>query len=505
MDRLDLLPRLAPPAGLVGRVGRLDHHPLVAGGQGFGCTAVGLGGSAVTTPGMRNCGGDRARARPSRSPQRPVEQVDRRRRGGSRRTTGAAASGRASSAPKRAIESWNERGRSSSSIISVSPSSTTELDRERPDRRDHLGQAGGDVVEVAGEHRHLVAEAVDLDAGAVELPLHRRRRRARPARPRRRWRWRRASAAPAAAPRGPPPPSEPPPLEQRQPRRSAPAGRRACGPGGPPSPAPRPPWPRRRPSRPRARPGAARRPAAAGGTSPRRRWPDRAGRRGASLRAADRARAGRGHDLVEGAVEVGDGERSARSPAGTSSSATVAQPTPIRPWRASPVSHPTAASTSSGPSRPSSAASASTLAVRAGWRSTVSDVATTSASAVVAGRRRCRSVSRRERSTRRGAGPRRRCVVSSPWPVCTTVSAGSGSSRVRMLSTIVAKSENDRPVAPGPAVEQRVAREEHAARGVVQAAAAGGVARACAAPRGCDRPPRSRWPSASAASGRRSG
>ena len=41
-------------------------------------------------------------------------------------------------------------------------------------------------------------------------------------------------------------------------------------------------------------------------------------------------------------------------------------------------------------------------------------------------------------------------VVSSPCPVRTTVSPGSVSSRVRIDSTIVGWSLNDRPVAPGP-------------------------------------------------------
>ena len=49
----------------------------------------------------------------------------------------------------------------------------------------------------------------------------------------------------------------------------------------------------------------------------------------------------------------------------TSSRNTVAQPTPIRPWRAWPVRNPTAASISSGASRPSSSASAATLVERA--------------------------------------------------------------------------------------------------------------------------------------------
>ena len=46
--------------------------------------------------------------------------------------------------------------------------------RERPDERHDARQPARHVVEVAGEEVHLVAVAVGLDAGAVELPLHRR-------------------------------------------------------------------------------------------------------------------------------------------------------------------------------------------------------------------------------------------------------------------------------------------------------------------------------------------
>ena len=55
------------------------------------------------------------------------------------------------------------------------------------------------------------------------------------------------------------------------------------------------------------------------------------------------------------------------------------------------------------------------------------------------------------------------------------------SRRVRIDSMIVGKSEPERPVAPGPPLEQRVAAE-HVAVGHEQADAAGRVARACAAP-----------------------
>ena len=75
------------------------------------------------------------------------------------------------------------------------------------------GQAVGDVVEVAGEDADLVAVAVDLDAGAVELPLHRRRPAWPPGRRPRRASWPPAWAAPGCSGRSPTPASAaaPPP------------------------------------------------------------------------------------------------------------------------------------------------------------------------------------------------------------------------------------------------------------------------------------------------------
>ena len=45
------------------------------------------------------------------------------------------------------------------------------LQRERPNHGDDLRHAPGHVGQVAREHADLVALAVDLDAGAVELPF----------------------------------------------------------------------------------------------------------------------------------------------------------------------------------------------------------------------------------------------------------------------------------------------------------------------------------------------
>jgi hypothetical protein len=49
------------------------------------------------------------------------------------------------------------------------------LARECPQRGDHLGGAGGDVVQRPGVHGHAVAIAVRLDPDAIQLPLDRRR------------------------------------------------------------------------------------------------------------------------------------------------------------------------------------------------------------------------------------------------------------------------------------------------------------------------------------------
>ncbi len=49
------------------------------------------------------------------------------------------------------------------------------LNRQRVRHLDQLGHTGGDVVETAREDPHILAQHMDLDAGAVELPFDRRR------------------------------------------------------------------------------------------------------------------------------------------------------------------------------------------------------------------------------------------------------------------------------------------------------------------------------------------
>ena len=107
------------------------------------------------------------------------------------------------------------------------------------------------------------------------------------------------------------------------------------------------PGPRRRSSPRPGRPGAAHRPAAGRGTSSPQRSPGPAGRPGARISVADdpgpprAARASRAASTSP-TVRVGSAAGVASTPA------SVRQPTPIRPWRGSPVRMAVATGTSSG-------------------------------------------------------------------------------------------------------------------------------------------------------------
>ena len=72
------------------------------------------------------------------------------------------------------------------------------------------------------------------------------------------------------------------------------------------------------------------------------------------------------------------------------------------------------------------------------------------------------------RPTRRSARASAPIVVGSPWPVWTTVSAGSGQQPVRIESRMVGKSEYDRPGRARAALEQGVAAEDRAQVGRVR-------------------------------------
>ena len=79
-------------------------------------------------------------------------------------------------------------------------------------------------------------------------------------------------------------------------------------------------------------------------------------------------------------------------------------------------------------------------------------------------------------SSARTPGASAPMVVSSPWPVCTTVSPASGSRRSRMRAQDRGPVGERAPGGTGTAVEQRVAGEQHLVAGVVEAAAAWAVA-----------------------------
>ena len=101
--------------------------------------------------------------------------------------------------PNRLIVTWNGCGRPSGA---ERDRLAVEDERARPgrarDRLDDLRDPVGDVGEVAREHADVVAEPVDLDARAVELPLDRRGADPRQSVRRRRRPSARASAGPGA-------------------------------------------------------------------------------------------------------------------------------------------------------------------------------------------------------------------------------------------------------------------------------------------------------------------
>ena len=231
-------------------------------------------------------------------------------------------------------------------------------DRQLAQRRDHLGQPAGDVVQGPGEQADLPLGQVGLDPDPVELPLHRglatgpaadlgqglvdARRAGREHRPHR------AARPPGRrrpAPRSRRPAPRPPPR---------PASRAASSPGGPPPPAPKPPGPRPRSSPPPARPAAARRTAARTGTAARPGWPGRTARRPAPCaRPPNPSRPpprSRRTPRPPRPISVG-------TAAGGNPSRSAAHPTPICRCGSSPDRYATAIGTSSGPAWRSAPAS----------------------------------------------------------------------------------------------------------------------------------------------------
>ena len=145
-------------------------------------------------------GADDARRAPRGARRAGGRAGPRRRRGGRRRTgPPEPAPGVAVLAPERRHRVLERRRACSVSGPSPSPRRRARADRagKRPHEGDDAGQAIGDVVEVARVEAHLVAVAVGLDAGAVELPLHRRLAGARPRASATVGRWPPASAGSA--------------------------------------------------------------------------------------------------------------------------------------------------------------------------------------------------------------------------------------------------------------------------------------------------------------------
>ena len=179
-------------------------------------------------------------------------------------------------------------------------------DGQRQRGRDHLGHAGGDVVQGPGEHAHLGPSPVHLDAGPVQLPLDGRPPPPSPWPPRRWWRSRPASAGGGGRPPGgtgaapgTPPARAAAATGPRAPR-SMKARRTSAGdPGGPGHGLDHHPLQ-----------GALAQLAgeqARPGTAARSRWPGRTARPAAAA-APPATRAGQRADPLEGGVDLGDGQ-----------------------------------------------------------------------------------------------------------------------------------------------------------------------------------------------------
>ncbi len=359
-DRLDLAPRRPAPSRLVRRVERLHHHAFVPGRER-------VGERSPPRRRRRRSAAQGTRQRPTtpsrtalRSSQREVEQVaavdvqaveEERVNRDPMLVDGFAGVGLGAAVPNRLIVSWKRRGRASSVSPIASPSSTNACAGNVRAAADDLGQTVGDVVEVAREHAHVVAGAVHLDARAVELPLDRRGpgcgervgdvlRRSR-----------RASGAPAAALRAV--------LRRARPRRprahvrrSRRGRRRASPPGAP-----------QRPARPRPRAIAS---AITPASAPWRSSPmNRRAMKSASsavARAEELGEHAPGAPPADPAPVVActvliAASRSESVSVGVAAGAavarasrSVAQPTPIRPWRGSPTRKPTVGTISSAAS-----------------------------------------------------------------------------------------------------------------------------------------------------------
>ena len=187
-----------------GGVERLDQHALVPGGQRLLQQRRGLVGRRAehARHPVRVPRGQQLGQRVQPRGQRLVEQVARRPGAGSRRRTGCSSN---SWLARRCRTGSSSPGTGAAGRRRAARGSRRRARRVRhgsaADQLDQLGHAVGHLAQRAGPDPHVVAVAVHLDAGAVQLELdgHLRRRGRRARRPATRRGWR-ASAAPAGRP-----------------------------------------------------------------------------------------------------------------------------------------------------------------------------------------------------------------------------------------------------------------------------------------------------------------
>ncbi len=175
-NRLHLEPAAAPPAGLVGRIQRLQHHPFVAACHRRAMKLVRLLGRRGDDPGNQQRGGNGAGQQLGPAMEWLVEQRDaveiedvEDEQGHRELVPHPLDIEPAAEAPHGGLEGQG---------TAVGPErDRLALDdefrcRESPRRLHQLRDRAGHLVEASGVDPDLVAPPVDLDPGPVELVLH---------------------------------------------------------------------------------------------------------------------------------------------------------------------------------------------------------------------------------------------------------------------------------------------------------------------------------------------
>ena len=173
-DGLHLAPRVPAPPGLVARADRLHHHALVAGGErilGEARRVVRVGRGDRRHP--PRPGDPLEHGEPFR--QRRVDEIDAvdvQHVEEERLQPGRRALALGAEAAHRVLEQLRATAGIDAERLAVEHH---RRDGQRACRSDNGREPFRDLVEVAGEHAHLVAEAVDLNPRPVELPFDARR------------------------------------------------------------------------------------------------------------------------------------------------------------------------------------------------------------------------------------------------------------------------------------------------------------------------------------------